>query len=82
MEIQGKVTDGVVVYEGAGILPEGAAVQIVYVAPKQSAAHTSPSGKGGRLELPLVFCDQPSSIDLTGERIAEILDGEDATPGR
>jgi hypothetical protein len=77
MVIPGRVHNGVVVLEGEAALPEGAAVTVTYPA--------FPAGKPGgtrRIEVPLVRCDQPGSVSLTGARIAEIMDEEDASPGR
>jgi len=78
MEIPGRVHNGVVILEGRPALPEGAAVVVTYPAPVrvvQGAAKT-------RIQVPLVRSDQPGTLKLTGERIAEILDEEDASPRR
>lgn len=78
MIIPGRVHNGVVVLEGESALPEGAAVTITYPAlPK-----AGPAGQKQRIQVPLVRTDQPGSVQLTGARIAEILDEEDASPRR
>ena len=78
MKILGRVQNGVVILQGRTSLPEGASVAVVYPAP-QSA---QPVAAKRRIELPLVHCDQPGTVHLTGEQIAEILDAEDAAARR
>jgi hypothetical protein len=78
MNIPGRVRNGVVVPEGGASLPEGASVAIVYPVP--SSESSSPRRK--RVQFPLVRSAQPGSIDLTNDRIAEILNEEDAAPRR
>jgi hypothetical protein len=74
MEIPGRVQNGVVVLEGTSTLPEGMAVSVVpRVAPVIRVAR-----RQRRVVLPLVPSPNPGSVDLTGERIAEILDEQDA----
>lgn len=83
MEISGRVHNGVVVFDDGSSLPEGVAVTIVCpqtVCPQTADAHASASKR--RIQLPLVHCDKPGSLHLTNERIAEILDAEDAAPRR
>jgi hypothetical protein len=75
--IPGRVKNGVVVLE-RGTLPEGAAVTVSYEGLSQII---TPSGKK-RIQVPLVRTGQPGTVKLTGERIAEILDQEDASPRR
>jgi hypothetical protein len=76
MEIPGRVHNGVVVLDGQPLLPEGAAVSVVFPVPGRAR----PVIEKRRIELPLVRCEQPGSIHLTSERIGEILDAEDAAP--
>jgi hypothetical protein len=78
MVIPGHMRNGVVVLEGGSQLPEGAAVRVVYPAPTGKPK----AGGGMRASFPLVRSAQPGSIDLTNDRIAEILDEEDAAPRR
>ena len=74
MEISGRVHNGVVVLEGGSTLPEGMAVSVV--------PHVSPvirvAKRQRRVVLPLVPSEGPGSVGLAGERIAEILDEQDA----
>jgi hypothetical protein len=59
-------------------LPEGAAVSVTYPAllkAKSAAAKR-------RIQVPLVRSGEPGSVHLTGARIAEILDAEDASSRR
>jgi len=78
MIIPGRVHNGVVIPEGDPALPEGAAVTITYPALPKAA----PAGERQRVQVPLVRCAHPGSVDLTGARIAAILDEEDASPRR
>jgi hypothetical protein len=76
MVIPGKVVGGVVVLEGNPKLPEGATVTVSYEGP---TVFTSAIEKR-RIQVPLVRTGQPGSVNLDNERIAEILDEEDASP--
>ena len=78
MIIPGRVHNGVVVLEGGPALPEGAAVSVSYPAAGGSTA----VGEKRRIQVPLVRSERPGSVQLTGERIAAILDEEDASPRR
>ena len=78
MKIPGRVQNGVVVFDENFSLPEGAPVSIVYPA----SCSEKPVVDKRRIELPLVHCQQRGSVDLTSQRIAEILDAEDAAPRR
>ena len=76
MTIPGHVRGGVVVFDGDSALPDGTAVSVV--------SRTSPVVRVAKTRrpvvLPLVPSDRPGSVDLTSERIAEILSEQDATP--
>ena len=76
MIIPGRIHNGVVVLEGGSALPEGAAVYVTYAAPPA----VKPATQKQRIQVPLVPTDQPGSVQLTGVRIAEILEEEDAPP--
>lgn len=76
MVIPGRVHNGMVVLESEAALPEGAAVTVIYPAPPQA----DPAAQKRRIQVPLVRTGQPGSVQLTGTRIAEILDEEDASP--
>ncbi len=76
MVIPGRVHNGVVVLEGEVSLPEGAEV-VVSCGRAPSAQPTTP---GQRVEFPLVHSEHPGTLNLTNERIAEILDEEDDSP--
>ena len=78
MNIPGRVRNGVVVLEGGASLPEGATVAILYPAPSPD----SQPSQHKRVQFPLVRSARPGSIDLTNDRIAEVLDEEDAAPRR
>jgi hypothetical protein len=68
MVIPGRFHKGVVILEGGPLPPEGAAVTVSY---------TTPAGKH-RFQVPFIPSEQPSSVDLTNARIAQIMDEEDA----
>jgi hypothetical protein len=77
MRIPGRVENGVVVLEGSSHLPEGVAVTVTYPA----TLPTERPVPRRRIEFPLVRTGQPGTVNLTGSRIAEILDEEDASAG-
>jgi len=76
MELLGRVDGGLIVPQGDACLPEGALVRIVYE-PEPVQDRKKP---GYRVKLPLVESDQPGSLHLTNEMIAEIFDEDDAFP--
>src|SRR5262249_52907669 len=78
MVIPGRVRNGVVVLESGPTLPEGAAVTVSYPAHEEP----TPTSERRRTQVPLVRSERPGSVHLTGERIAQILDEEDASPRR
>jgi hypothetical protein len=73
MEIRGRVENGVVVLEGGAALPEGAVVSVSYPVSPPAAPH----GPGPRVQFPLVPSDRPGSVDLTADRVAELLYDDD-----
>jgi hypothetical protein len=73
MEISGHVQNGVVVLDGDVSLPEGAAVTVTLR--DGPMIHISPVRVP--VQLPLVKSDQPGTLELTNDRIAEILEVED-----
>jgi hypothetical protein len=75
MVVRGYVRNGVVILDGEPALPEGAAVTVSCAEPTVQS-----SAMKRRIEFPLVRSAHPGSVSLTGDRIAEILDGEDAAP--
>jgi len=76
METTGRVQNGVVILDDSSALPDGAVVVI-------SCSEPPPKKKSGkRVKLPLVPSDNPGSLQLTNEMIAEIMDEEDAAPRR
>ena len=72
MVISGHVQNGVVVLDGGRTLPEGQHV-FISVPPQPSASSTT------RVTLPLIPSQQPGLIDLTAERVAELLDEGDVS---
>jgi hypothetical protein len=73
MVVLGRVQNGVVVLEGDSDLPEGAVVSVSY----GELPAKQPHGRA-RVQVPLVKTGRPGSVPLSGERIAQILDEEDA----
>jgi len=73
VEIAGTVENGVVVLDGSVSLPEGSNVVVIY--------RTTPvirvAKNQKRVEFPLFPSSEPGTLDLTNERIAEILDDEE-----
>jgi len=74
MDLQAHVLNGVVVLDENVLLPEGAAVTVT--------PHSDPviriAKNQKRVEFPLVRSSAAGSLQLTNERIAEILEQEDA----
>ena len=68
MEIHGRVAGGVVVLEGETV-PDGTAVMVV----PRTAPVILVAKRQRRVVLTLVPSRTPGSVDLTGDRIAEIL---------
>jgi hypothetical protein len=75
--IPGRVHNGVVVLEGESALPEGAAVTVLY----SGLPMAKPGPEKQCIEVPLVQTDRLGSVQLTGERIAEIMGVEHASAG-
>ena len=71
--IRGHVKNGIVVLEDGKSLPEGTEVII-------SCLDDDAKNQGKRVEFPLVHSPHPASVDLTNQRIGEILDDEDTSP--
>lgn len=78
MTIPGRVQNGVVILEGGPALPEGTPVSVTY--PALNSSKTIHQKR--RIQVPLVRSDRPGSVELTGERIAEILDKDDVAARR
>jgi hypothetical protein len=77
MVINGYIRNGVVVLPSDASLPEGAAVAVVYHGPAQPAGEKPAPA---RAPFPLIRSARPSSINLTNERIAELLDEHAVSP--
>ena len=74
MEIQGTVQNGVIVLDGSTTLPEGTVVTVV----PRSGLVIQVAKNPRSVEFPLFPSDAPGTIELTNERLGEILDEEDA----
>ncbi|HEY1601079.1 MAG TPA: hypothetical protein VGG64_15860 [Pirellulales bacterium] len=64
------------VLEDGSALPEG--TQVTVVCP--TAPSGAPAPQKRRVQLPLVPSNRPGTLQLTGERIAELLDQDDFIP--
>ena len=73
MTIQGRVKNGVVVLEAGAKLPEGTPVSVSCA---KVRVRRKP-GKKKRVKFPLVRSKHPGTLNLTNERIAEILQEDD-----
>jgi hypothetical protein len=78
MNIRGRVHNGVVVLQDGPALPEGTEVVVSCDLPPKPHE----TGKQQPVKFPLVRSKHPGGLRLTGQRIAEILDEEDAAPRR
>jgi hypothetical protein len=75
MEVQGRIHNGVVVLESALPLPEGTMVTVSY----RGAPPANSSEAHRRVRFPLVRSSRPGSLQLTAERVAELLEDEDVS---
>jgi hypothetical protein len=75
MTTLGRVQNGVVILEDGQSLPEGTIVTVSYPASKPAA----PPDSGYRVQFPLVTSGRPGSLDLTADRIAELLEDDDVS---
>jgi hypothetical protein len=67
MTIKGRVQRGVIILQDGITLPEGMEVTV--------SCETGPKPKQGkRVEFPLVRSKHPGTLQLTAERVAELLD--------
>jgi hypothetical protein len=73
MEIRGVVHNGVVVLDGELELPEGTVVSIIYPLSPPNV----PADLRRKINLPWVPSDRPGSLDLTTERLADLLEDDD-----
>jgi len=78
MDAWGHIQNVVVVLDEGAYLPEGARVY-VSVTPTRSTPQVHQSPVPRAVVLPIFDFDGPPDIDLTNERIAEILDRDDAS---
>ncbi len=74
MNLLGRVENGVIVLHLPVPLPEGACVSVSFPAKSPRSARA-----GRPVALPIFDYDGPPDIDLTNERIAEIVDRDDAS---
>lgn len=75
MQVSGRVQNGVVVFEQPNALPDGAAVVVTYREKPVIRFSDNPRP----VVLPIFDSDQPGTLDLTNDQIADILDQEDAS---
>src|SRR5262245_16781875 len=73
MGIPGRVRNGVVVLDQGQTLPEGARVMVARATSRIGRKTT----KKKRVKFPLIRSKRPGTLDLSSERIAEILQEED-----
>jgi hypothetical protein len=90
MQTLGHIHNGVVILDEGVSLPEGTRVYVSVLPPAVAAPEIEctpgelplvrgAAAAGRRVVLPIFDFDGPPDIDLTNERIAEILDREDAS---
>lgn len=75
IEVPGRIENGVVVLEGPNALPEGARVCVSY--PASPSVRVTAVGRP--VVLPIFPYEGTPDLDLTNDRIAEILDRDDAS---
>jgi hypothetical protein len=77
MDISGHIENGVVVLEGGVNLPEG--TKVIVSLPTSVAIPPRADRPRKRIVFPIIPSKNPGSLDLTAERIAEILSEQDAS---
>jgi len=75
LEIHGQIRNGVVVLDYDPRLPDGTEVTVRLPGVSEMRSGT----RGTRVDFPLVHGKIPASVNLTNERIAEILDDDDVS---
>ncbi|MBL9090544.1 MAG: hypothetical protein JNL96_04935 [Planctomycetaceae bacterium] len=68
MNISGRVQNGVIVLDAGQVLPDGLPV-VVFVPSVEPDFQPR-----RRVQLPLVPSNEPGTLNLTAERVAELLD--------
>jgi len=70
MTIKGRVQRGVIVLHNGAMLPEGTEVTVSC----EPSAAVGKHGRGQLVEFPLVRSKHPGTLQLTPERVVELLD--------
>lgn len=78
MTLTGHVQNGVVVLPGGTDLPNGMAVTVSTIDP-DIVIHPGPRV---RVQLPLLRSDNPGSLNLTNQMIADLLEADDVLAGQ
>ena len=81
MQTLGHIQNGVVVLDGGVSLPEGTrvSVSVLSIGHGRSTPHIHAAAVQRPVALPIFDYAGPPDIALTNERIAEILDRDDAS---
>ena len=74
MNIRGRIKNGVVELEGSPSIPEGTEVVVVV-----NDLPTKAGDAAMPLPFPVVSSEQPGSVKLTGDLIAEMLEDDDVS---
>lgn len=72
MTVKGRVQHGVIILPEGVTLPEG--TEVIVSCEPGSTAQPKP---GKRVEFPLVRSKHPGTLQLTAERVAQLLDEQD-----
>ena len=76
MRLRGQIRNGKIVLEGHDVLPDGAEVVV-------DVRESAPQGnRSDKVQFPLFHSKNPGSLDLSNQRIAEILEDEELSAGR
>lgn len=78
MEIPGRVQNGVIVLKDGAILPEGTPVTVFC----DAVRIWRKPGEKKDVEFPLIHSEQPGTLVLTNEQIAEIFEEDDLSSFR
>ncbi len=77
MDINGRFQNGVVVLDGGLTMPDG--TPVIVSLPGTVALPPRSDRPRKRIVFPIIPSENPGSLDITAEQIAEVLDQEDAS---
>jgi hypothetical protein len=74
MVLHGQVKNGSIIMSENAVLPEGAEVTVIVPSLERTSSDRIKRSPGG---LPVVPSKHPGTVNLTSERVAELLEADD-----